>query len=383
MKKSYFTLILSLILLYTFFSYAFAHSGRTDSNGGHYNRSTGEYHYHTGKYAGESQIDNENSGDSEYYGITEKNAELNYFYNCGKREGLKRLYIDSIYRQYYENGFSDALSEFSKTHPVFYLIAQNDKRDILYCDFPLSDTQYKNNQNDAFNNLYNDYQNTSSKNVLMNSFNSGYNYSYLNEDSESVPSYYKLSLESDEVRKSGYKDGYNQFYDGNLYAYKENYPFEALFTTLPLFALIIIPLILIAIVLLIIIILIKKHKIKSINNFKSYSDNTDAKVETISEADEIDSELPSLNNNYQISSEYVSLIPKFEPDCIEEHKHIDFIVGKDISEGVYYFSPKDCYKPAFFRSGANCTNITHNKQRFFLTYGEEIQLVNCYFEQEE
>ncbi len=26
----------------------FAHSGRTDSNGGHYNKSTGEYHYHNG-----------------------------------------------------------------------------------------------------------------------------------------------------------------------------------------------------------------------------------------------------------------------------------------------------------------------------------------------
>ena len=27
---------------------AFAHSGGTDKNGGHYNRSTGEYHYHHG-----------------------------------------------------------------------------------------------------------------------------------------------------------------------------------------------------------------------------------------------------------------------------------------------------------------------------------------------
>jgi hypothetical protein len=26
----------------------YAHSGRTDSSGGHYNRSTGEYHYHHG-----------------------------------------------------------------------------------------------------------------------------------------------------------------------------------------------------------------------------------------------------------------------------------------------------------------------------------------------
>lgn len=38
--------ILLLILLLTTFS--FAHSGKTDSKGGHYNRSTGEYHYHHG-----------------------------------------------------------------------------------------------------------------------------------------------------------------------------------------------------------------------------------------------------------------------------------------------------------------------------------------------
>ena len=30
----------------------FAHPGRTDADGGHYNHSTGEYHYHTGEYAG-------------------------------------------------------------------------------------------------------------------------------------------------------------------------------------------------------------------------------------------------------------------------------------------------------------------------------------------
>ena len=29
--------------------------GRTDSNGGHYNRKTGEYHYHDGLYSGQSQ----------------------------------------------------------------------------------------------------------------------------------------------------------------------------------------------------------------------------------------------------------------------------------------------------------------------------------------
>ena len=38
--------ILCCILIITTFAYA--HSGRTDSKGGHYNRSTGEYHYHHG-----------------------------------------------------------------------------------------------------------------------------------------------------------------------------------------------------------------------------------------------------------------------------------------------------------------------------------------------
>lgn len=33
-----------------FISIVFAHGGRTDSNGGHYNRKTGEYHYH-GSYS--------------------------------------------------------------------------------------------------------------------------------------------------------------------------------------------------------------------------------------------------------------------------------------------------------------------------------------------
>lgn len=46
-KAHYFPLIiLSLTLLIAFTVYA--HPGKTDSNGGHYNRSTGEYHYHHG-----------------------------------------------------------------------------------------------------------------------------------------------------------------------------------------------------------------------------------------------------------------------------------------------------------------------------------------------
>lgn len=45
MKKRLLTLLLCLFLLCPS---ALAHGGKTDANGGHYDRSTGEYHYHHG-----------------------------------------------------------------------------------------------------------------------------------------------------------------------------------------------------------------------------------------------------------------------------------------------------------------------------------------------
>ncbi|MBQ8249663.1 MAG: YHYH domain-containing protein [Clostridia bacterium] len=39
-----------------------AHPGRTDANGGHYNRSTGEYHYHHG-YSAHSHYDMDSDGE--------------------------------------------------------------------------------------------------------------------------------------------------------------------------------------------------------------------------------------------------------------------------------------------------------------------------------
>lgn len=39
-----------------------SHSGRTDSKGGHYNRSTGEYHYHNGKPSSRGGQSDSNSG---------------------------------------------------------------------------------------------------------------------------------------------------------------------------------------------------------------------------------------------------------------------------------------------------------------------------------
>lgn len=50
------TLIIALLSLT-----GFAHSGRTDSNGGHYDRSTGEYHYHHG-YSAHQHYDIDGDG---------------------------------------------------------------------------------------------------------------------------------------------------------------------------------------------------------------------------------------------------------------------------------------------------------------------------------
>jgi micrococcal nuclease len=53
--------LFSLFLLLIFWdTNAFAHPGRLDSNGGHYNRKTGEYHYHRGPNAGKSSASPKN-----------------------------------------------------------------------------------------------------------------------------------------------------------------------------------------------------------------------------------------------------------------------------------------------------------------------------------
>ena len=41
-------ILLIVIMLGLTSHFDLAHPGRTDANGGHYNRKTGEYHYHSG-----------------------------------------------------------------------------------------------------------------------------------------------------------------------------------------------------------------------------------------------------------------------------------------------------------------------------------------------
>lgn len=60
-------LLLTISVIMMFTSSASAHSGRTDANGGHWNHSTGEYHYHNGGYTTEPTYEYYDDSDYEYY----------------------------------------------------------------------------------------------------------------------------------------------------------------------------------------------------------------------------------------------------------------------------------------------------------------------------
>ena len=61
-KKNALCLCIVFLLFFALPFSSFAHSGKTDSNGGHYDHSTGKYHYHHG-YSAHSHYDMDGDGD--------------------------------------------------------------------------------------------------------------------------------------------------------------------------------------------------------------------------------------------------------------------------------------------------------------------------------
>lgn len=72
-------IVLLFVLFISVVNCSFAHSGRTDSNGGHYDRSTGEYHYHHGYSAHQhpNGVCPYESNNSEVVDVTEKVLKVN------------------------------------------------------------------------------------------------------------------------------------------------------------------------------------------------------------------------------------------------------------------------------------------------------------------
>ena len=62
--KVFFCLFIAVLMIVSAMTPVFAHSGRTDSNGGHWDHSTGTYHYHSGSSSNSSNSSGSSSSSS-------------------------------------------------------------------------------------------------------------------------------------------------------------------------------------------------------------------------------------------------------------------------------------------------------------------------------
>lgn len=104
---------------------ASAHTGRTDSNGGHTDHSTGDYHYHHG-YSAHAHFDMDGDGildcpydfdDQTNYSVGTVSSSGSYA--DGKRDGYTEGYADGYKKgkeDGYESGFLDGKSEAAEDH---------------------------------------------------------------------------------------------------------------------------------------------------------------------------------------------------------------------------------------------------------------------------
>lgn len=140
----------------------FAHPGKTDSDGGHFDRSTGEYHYHHGYPAHQHENgtcpydfdNNEKSTESHNYGYDYESIRDKYATATSKEPITKKSQLDFIsdYEKL-EEYYKDARQQISET---------NTYDTQLYSDFLVLNTQiihdlpsYKDYMND---NKYNEIQ---------------------------------------------------------------------------------------------------------------------------------------------------------------------------------------------------------------------------------
>ncbi len=165
MKKVFKTslILISIVIIISGSCVAvFAHPGKTDSDGGHFDRSTGEYHYHHGYPAHQHENgtcpydfdNNEKSTESHNYGYDYESIRDKYATATSKEPITKKSQLDFIsdYEKL-EEYYKDARQQISET---------NTYDTQLYSDFLVLNTQiihdlpsYKGYMND---NKYNEIQ---------------------------------------------------------------------------------------------------------------------------------------------------------------------------------------------------------------------------------
>lgn len=188
MKKFLFVFLLMIP------SIAFAHSGGTDANGGHYDRSTGEYHYHHGYEAHQHPDgicpyeDTELNNESYEYEDTNANYDYDYWYGFGFGDGH---YFGAV------DGYFDAI------------------RNTSSYSVPLPDIE-------EYDDYYPGY---------IEGTNAGYDYGYtaaysyyLENPSDTYPyfNYYPLFPYTNEYI-SGYEDGFEEGLDMGTFDREEGY----------------------------------------------------------------------------------------------------------------------------------------------------------------
>ncbi len=393
--KKVITIVITFLLLAVCTVFVSAHPGRTDSKGGHYDRSTGEYHYHSGEYAGRNQSSNSYS-DKTYNSYTS-----DIWQKRGLEDGIKQLCEDTIYKNSYTKGFNDASEEYFKIRPIFKIIFEEDKHHIFEISFNSFDSKffdvkranYQKYISSSYNDLYKNFKN----------YSNSYDYSYKHGSYINAPSDYKESVTVIEIKENAYQEGYDYFYNSCLNEYKENYPIEAFFTTLHLIPILYILFALVSFIAIILFLRwVNKSKHTKITIVEECTPTDEVTVEVIPAEPPMPKE-----ENKEIKApkqpQYVSLIPQFVPPDsksktetkhnndipipypyrYEKYKEKTYLIGSDIPCGTYFFTPKHFGTPAFFASNNRTTNITRPKQRFYLVNGERIFLFNCYLEPEE
>ena len=145
--KRIFSLILSAALLLLFPASVFAHAGKTDANGGHFDLSTGEYHYHHGfpahqhtdgycpynfedetEYGGGGFTGNTISSSREYTASDLREASKEAYddgyglgYRVGKTDGYSIGYDDGLedgQETGYQTGLEDGRKDYFQYYPL-------------------------------------------------------------------------------------------------------------------------------------------------------------------------------------------------------------------------------------------------------------------------
>lgn len=242
MKREYFKktiLVMTIVLSVSTFSYA--HSGRTDSSGGHRDNKNksglGSYHYHCGGNpahlhgsgycpygSGSSNRSNSDSSSSEYL-ISQKKSKINKEgynngYNDGYSNAMKGKYSYSgEYPSEYESGYEKGYSE-GENKLRIEMYNADEKGYSLGLTGESFFSKYKNNAVEnaykvGYDRGYSEYLEKTIAEYRVKGYNDGYSNKEKSIFNEQVLDKFKDAYES------SYSSGYSKYIDETIELYKQ------------------------------------------------------------------------------------------------------------------------------------------------------------------